>query len=147
MVCVVCNLIQSALITQKGLTQSTKAPQNKSTLVTTCASTQHGLHSQSAGTSTYAAPQPSVVVQAPGPVAIQSPMKSVPANTRCGFCQQQVVTLTRPINGFLTWAVFGGLFLFFIWPCCLIPFFVKSCKDIEHTCPNCKNVIHVYKRM
>ncbi|XP_053472107.1 LITAF domain-containing protein-like [Ictalurus furcatus] len=95
-----------------------------------------------------AAPQPSVaVVQAPGPVVIQSPMKSVPANTRCGFCQQQIVTVTRPVNGLLTWAVFGGLFLFFIWPFCLIPFCVKSCKDIEHTCPYCKNVIHVYKRM
>ncbi|XP_026787712.1 uncharacterized protein LOC113537443 [Pangasianodon hypophthalmus] len=92
--------------------------------------------------------QPAVaVIQPPGPVVMQAPMKSVPASTRCGFCQQQIVTMTRPINGLLTWVVAGTLLFLFIWPFCVIPFFVKSCKDIEHTCPNCKNVIYIHKRM
>ncbi|KAI5089795.1 lipopolysaccharide-induced tumor necrosis factor-alpha factor-like, partial [Silurus meridionalis] len=80
-------------------------------------------------------------------VAIQAPMKSLPAATFCRFCQQQVVTVTKPINGVLTWIVVGTLFFCLIWPFCLIPFCVSSCKDIKHTCPRCNNVLHTYKRV
>ncbi|MCI4393995.1 hypothetical protein PGIGA_G00163470 [Pangasianodon gigas] len=92
--------------------------------------------------------QPAIaVIQPPGPVVVQSPMKSLPASARCSFCRQQIVTMTRPVNGLLTWVVFGALFILLIWPFCLIPFCSRSCKDIEHTCPICRNVIYIHKRM
>lgn len=31
------------------------------------------------------------------------------------------------------------------WPCYVIPFFVKECKDVEHSCPACNSVIHIHK--
>ncbi|XP_060716559.1 lipopolysaccharide-induced tumor necrosis factor-alpha factor homolog [Tachysurus vachellii] len=100
-----------------------------------------------------AAPPPVIIEQAPppvvvqGPVVITSPMRSTPTQTRCRFCQQQVVTMTEPMNGLLTWIIFGVLFVFCIWPFCLIPFCVSSCRDVKHICPGCNNVIYVYKRM
>ncbi|XP_053333503.1 lipopolysaccharide-induced tumor necrosis factor-alpha factor homolog [Clarias gariepinus] len=90
---------------------------------------------------------PVAVFQAPGAVVIQPSMSSFPAPMSCGFCQRQIVTMTKPINGLLTWLISGVLFFLCLWPCCLIPFFVEACKDVEHSCPNCRNVIHIYQRM
>ncbi|KAM9455054.1 LITAF domain-containing protein [Clarias gariepinus] len=92
-----------------------------------------------------AAPPP--VIQTQPTVVMQSAMSSEPGSAMCSSCQQQVVTVTRPINGFITWLICGILFFFIIWPCCLIPFCVKSCRDVEHTCPNCRKVIYVHKRI
>ncbi|XP_066516878.1 LITAF domain-containing protein-like [Hoplias malabaricus] len=100
--------------------------------------------------------QPAVMVQSPpvtvvqqvqSPVVVQPRLGETPGRMRCNFCHQEIVTVTRPINGLLTWTVFGALLVLLIWPCCLIPFFVSSCKDVEHSCPNCHNVITIHKRM
>ncbi|XP_060755124.1 lipopolysaccharide-induced tumor necrosis factor-alpha factor homolog isoform X1 [Neoarius graeffei] len=96
-----------------------------------------------------AAVQPRIAIQTQPAVMVvmQSTLADVPAPAKCNFCQQQIVTVTKPKNGLLVWAIFGVLLVIGCWPCCLIPFCVNSCKDVMHTCPNCGNVLHIYKRV
>ncbi|XP_054896750.1 cell death-inducing p53-target protein 1 homolog isoform X2 [Poeciliopsis prolifica] len=81
------------------------------------------------------------------PVVVQPRLTETAGNKTCPFCKKQVMTVTEYKLGTLTWVVFGTLFIFGIWPFCLIPFCVGSCKDVQHTCPQCNNILHVYRRM
>ncbi|NP_001297890.1 uncharacterized protein LOC105012868 [Esox lucius] len=80
------------------------------------------------------------VVMAPGLTDAGGP-------TVCPHCQQTMVTRTETNSGLLTWLICGSLFIVGCWPCCLIPFCVDPCKDVEHHCPNCNNIIYIYKRL
>ncbi|XP_067260886.1 lipopolysaccharide-induced tumor necrosis factor-alpha factor homolog [Chanodichthys erythropterus] len=74
-------------------------------------------------------------------------LTDVPGRIICPHCMTEVLTEIEYINGLLTWLICGGLALFICWFCCCIPFCVDACKDVKHTCPNCKNVIRLYKRI
>ncbi|KAM4631582.1 lipopolysaccharide-induced tumor necrosis factor-alpha factor homolog [Discoglossus pictus] len=94
-------------------------------------------------------PQPTVVV-APvtSTVMIVTPFHDVPVQCTCPVCRQNVVSRIQYTTGLLTWLIFGILLLLGCWlGCCLIPFCVDSCKDVDHFCPNCNNHLHKYKRL
>ncbi|XP_063331524.1 LITAF domain-containing protein-like [Pelmatolapia mariae] len=96
----------------------------------------------------YNAQQPQVVQPVSQVVVMQSHLpKDVPGQMKCPHCQTEVVTKTEYKIGILTWLIFGVLLLVGCWPCYVIPFFVKECKDVEHSCPTCNSVIHIHKRM
>lgn len=90
-------------------------------------------------------PQPPV--GHPVTVVVQPTPTDCPGQMRCPHCQHNVVTVVEYKNGALTWLICGVIGLFLCWPCCWIPFCIDACKDVEHTCPNCHNVIHLHKRL
>ncbi|XP_039541114.1 lipopolysaccharide-induced tumor necrosis factor-alpha factor homolog [Pimephales promelas] len=84
------------------------------------------------------------------PVVTQSAVVSltdVPGHIICPHCMTEVLTEIEYLNGLLTWLICGVLGFFLCWICCCIPFCMESCKDVKHTCPNCKNIIRIYKRI
>uniref|UniRef100_A0A3P9MS60 LITAF domain-containing protein n=1 Tax=Poecilia reticulata TaxID=8081 RepID=A0A3P9MS60_POERE len=66
----------------------------------------------------------------------------------CPKCHRTVVSEVKYSSGLLTYLFCGGLFLCgFVFGCCLIPFCVDRLKDAKHTCPTCKTVLGVYRRL
>uniref|UniRef100_A0A8C5WKI0 LITAF domain-containing protein n=1 Tax=Leptobrachium leishanense TaxID=445787 RepID=A0A8C5WKI0_9ANUR len=96
-------------------------------------------------------------VQQPGAPVYVTPVVSntviysfqdTPAATTCPSCRQSIVTKIIYNTGLLAWLLFGILLLLGCWlGCCLIPFCVDSCKDVDHFCPNCNHHLYKYKRL
>ncbi|XP_040296555.1 lipopolysaccharide-induced tumor necrosis factor-alpha factor homolog [Bufo bufo] len=94
-------------------------------------------------------PQPTVVV-APvtTTVFMGTSFTDTPASCTCPVCRQNIVTRIEYNTGLLVWLIFGILCLLGCWlGCCLIPFCVDSCKDVDHYCPNCNHHLSKYKRL
>ncbi|XP_034043649.1 cell death-inducing p53-target protein 1-like [Thalassophryne amazonica] len=80
-------------------------------------------------------------------VTYESELCHSAALTSCPFCQTRVMTQVVYRVGTHAWLmclifVLCGLVL----GCCLIPFFVNHFKDAYHTCPRCRQVLHVHKK-
>jgi len=110
--------------------------------------TQYGFQS---GANLPPPPPPGVpVAGAPGVVVVTTqPMRIFtrhPTSVICQHCNQNVVTRTRSEVGMITWLSCGAMIIFGLWlGCCLIPFCIPDLQDTYHECPNCNNVIQVYK--
>ncbi|XP_072335949.1 LITAF domain-containing protein-like [Scyliorhinus torazame] len=73
------------------------------------------------------------------------PARTVCPNPSCGY---EIMTQVTYKVGLLGWIIFGATMFLGCWlGCCLLPFFVKALKDVEHTCPRCSYNIYTYKRM
>jgi lipopolysaccharide-induced tumor necrosis factor-alpha factor len=86
-----------------------------------------------------------------------------PAALTCPKCQAQIITETTHNPGLMAWLIAGVLCFFgyvsldecepiccvcsFGCGCCLIPFCIDDCQDVEHRCPNCKSFLGQYKRL
>ncbi|XP_056135995.1 thioredoxin domain-containing protein 11 isoform X2 [Lampris incognitus] len=82
------------------------------------------------------------------PVVTIGPFGDNPVQVSCPSCHQTVVSKVEYSSGWLTYLFCAGLFFCgFALGCCLIPFCVDRLKDAKHTCPVCKTVLGVYKRL
>ncbi|CAG2106550.1 unnamed protein product [Medioppia subpectinata] len=74
-------------------------------------------------------------------------MSPYPMYMKCTRCGVEVVTLAEPTVGLLTWCVSAGLCVVGCnLGCCLFPFFIYECQDIEHRCPQCRTHLGTYRR-
>lgn len=95
-------------------------------------------------------PQPAVIIAPPvhATVIVGQQLTDTPAVITCASCHQNITTRVAYSAGLLAWLIFGIICLFGCWlGCCLIPFCVDSCKDVDHFCPNCNHHIYKFKRM
>ncbi|CAH8588372.1 unnamed protein product [Schistosoma turkestanicum] len=83
-----------------------------------------------------------VVTSQPVPTV---PLQDHPTSLKCPNCHQEVVTHIKYRNGLLTYVACTTLCIFGCFcGCCLIPFCVKVCKDVDHKCPECDCHIGTY---
>ncbi|XP_022661921.1 lipopolysaccharide-induced tumor necrosis factor-alpha factor-like [Varroa jacobsoni] len=79
---------------------------------------------------------------------IHSRMGPLPQQVTCGKCGAHVMTATSARPGLLTYLFSGALIaLGCVWGCCLIPYCIPECQDIEHHCPSCRAHLGTFKRL
>ncbi|GAA48275.1 lipopolysaccharide-induced tumor necrosis factor-alpha factor homolog [Clonorchis sinensis] len=93
------------------------------------------------GLSDYITEQPSAVI-------ISASFGPEAQNYVCSICLNKVITTVQYVNGACTWLACTGIFFIGgVLGCCLIPFFVNTCKDAKHICPVCNTELGIYKRL
>ncbi|XP_076450920.1 LITAF domain-containing protein-like [Babylonia areolata] len=104
-----------------------------------------GMHGHPSGSTTVVVTQPGLFGAQPGGTCRY---REVPCLVVCQYCNATVTTTTCYSVGTFTWLAAGLiLFLGFWLGCCLIPFCLDACKDVIHTCPNCRQNVGRYNRM
>ncbi|XP_048762280.1 LITAF domain-containing protein-like isoform X2 [Ostrea edulis] len=92
--------------------------------------------------------QSSVTVLTQPGIMVSQQYREVPVRTKCPACHAEVLTSTSFETGTFAWVIALVLCLFGLWlGCCLIPFCVDGCKDVVHSCPNCRHTIGKFNRM
>ena len=84
-------------------------------------------------------------IQQPQRIMVARRFGIAPMRCHCPRCNKMVVSYTREVSGLGTWAICCGLCVIGCWPCCLIPFCVPDCKDVEHHCPICRSLLGAKK--
>ncbi|XP_056390837.1 lipopolysaccharide-induced tumor necrosis factor-alpha factor homolog [Hyla sarda] len=88
--------------------------------------------------------QPVIVPQ----IIFKTDLTDSPGLAVCPACNLPCTTTIEHKSGCLTTLLCCLLFFFgCVLGCFLIPCCIKSCKDVNHYCPNCKNLIYKYKRL
>ncbi|KAK3098325.1 hypothetical protein FSP39_018456 [Pinctada imbricata] len=89
-----------------------------------------------------------VVMSQPELYGSISMFREHPVRTKCPACNAEVLTSTSFESGTLTWVACLVLAFIGLWlGCCLIPFCLDGCKDVVHSCPNCRHTIGRFNRM
>ncbi|XP_070580679.1 lipopolysaccharide-induced tumor necrosis factor-alpha factor homolog [Ptychodera flava] len=88
---------------------------------------------------------PAVITQPVGIVVTR--FTDRPVRTRCPHCQEVVETWLEYRTGAMAWFICILLFLFGVWPCCVLPLCVDSYKDVIHLCPYCHSKLGSFRRM
>ncbi|XP_055875068.1 lipopolysaccharide-induced tumor necrosis factor-alpha factor homolog isoform X6 [Biomphalaria glabrata] len=92
--------------------------------------------------------QGTTVVVAQPPITVVQTFRDVPVHMNCPHCRAEIVTGTHYETGTFTWII--CFVLFFVGcslGCCFFPFCVDGCKDVIHTCPNCRQQLARYSRI
>ncbi|CAF0906713.1 unnamed protein product [Brachionus calyciflorus] len=106
--------------------------------------TEGQLPEPTAPTQVFIQAQSQIPVAQPSVVYVGVPIRlgDHPTQTVCPNCRANVSTNIKYETGLITWLIAGALCFFGLGcGCCLIPFCVDSCKDVEHFCPNCRYMI------
>ncbi|KAG7486745.1 hypothetical protein JOB18_037835 [Solea senegalensis] len=92
--------------------------------------------------------QPAVVVIQPPPVPISvTYLRDIPGLVRCPHCHHTVTTQVTYLPGKAAWCMCVLLSVMgLVCGFCLIPLLVRGMQDAYHSCPQCGNNLHVYKR-
>ncbi|XP_033738495.1 LITAF domain-containing protein-like [Pecten maximus] len=95
--------------------------------------------------------QPGMVVVTTAPqqsLPVVKSFRDTPQRMQCPNCSQDIVTVMTFVPGVntivccLIIALLGG-----VLGCFIIPFFMDSCKDVIHNCPNCQTKLGRYTKM
>uniref|UniRef100_A0A915CX81 LITAF domain-containing protein n=1 Tax=Ditylenchus dipsaci TaxID=166011 RepID=A0A915CX81_9BILA len=94
-------------------------------------------------------PQPAIFVVTTEQLANVGPF---PMQTKCSNCQMDIVTKLTYESGTLSWLLFAmcfatGFLILITWFFCCFPFYIKSCMDVVHSCPNCNKVMGKHTRI
>uniref|UniRef100_A0A3Q3RYK2 LITAF domain-containing protein n=1 Tax=Mastacembelus armatus TaxID=205130 RepID=A0A3Q3RYK2_9TELE len=92
-------------------------------------------------------PQAAVVTQPPPvPVSVMY-LTEIPGLVNCPHCHHTVTTKVTYVPGTAAWCTCVLLALMgLICGFCLIPFAIRGLQDAHHSCPQCRNVLHIYRR-
>ncbi|XP_066248973.1 uncharacterized protein [Euwallacea similis] len=68
-----------------------------------------------------------------------------PLYVSCPHCRVIVVSTIYTERSTLSYILSVVLCMCLCWPCCLVPFCLKSCRNTHHFCPRCHYYLGVYR--